>query len=281
MPDRVLVTGASGFIGRHLVAGLAAAAVPVVSHTSTEGDIARCDLPYDGIAHVYHLAARSSVPGSWDQARAYYETNVLGTVNVLELCRRTGASITLLSSYVYGPPRSLPVSEDHPLAAVSPYSHTKVLAEQAGSYYAKQFGVKVGIVRAFNIYGPGQRREFLVPTIIQQALSNSAQIEVADTRPKRDYLYVSDFRDLLLLLRGRDGIYNAGSGSSASVAEVAESVNALLPRPKPVVSRGVERSGEVFEVVADIRKARRDLGWVPKVTLEQGLRATLDAWKSR
>lgn len=281
MPDRILVTGATGFIGRHLLPALTGAGVTALTHSSADGDITRCPLPYEGIGHVYHLAARSYVPESWNQTRDYYDVNVLGTVNVLEFCRRTGASVTLVSSYVYGPPQCLPVGEEHPLAAFNPYSHTKIVAEQVGGYYSQQFGIPVSIVRPFNIYGPGQRDEFLIPTVIRQALSAAAQIEVADVRPRRDYLYVTDFVDLLLRLRGRSGVFNAGSGVSVSVSAIVELVNAVLPQPKPLVSRSAERPGEVLDVVADTGKASRELGWQPKVTLTDGLRATIESWRSR
>ncbi len=277
MPDRILVTGASGFIGRHLVAALSAAGLPAVPHSSRDGNIACCPLGYEDVAHVYHLAARSYVPDSWAATREFYETNVLGTVNVLEFCRRTRASLTLMSSYVYGPPQVLPIAEDHPVAAFNPYSHTKILAEEAASYYARQFGLRVAVVRPFNVYGPGQRGEFLIPTVIKQALSDSPAIEIADERPRRDYLYIADFIDLLLRIRGREGVYNAGSGASASVAEIVAAVNRLLPRLKAVVSRAAERPAEVMDVFADISKARRELGWSPQVELIEGLRETMHA----
>jgi UDP-glucose 4-epimerase len=277
MPERVLVTGAAGFIGRHLTPALQSSGFCVLAHGSGDGNIASCPLPYEDAGHVYHLAARSYVPDSWKAARDFYEVNVLGTVNVLELCRRTGASVTLLSSYVYGPPQFLPITEEHPVAAFNPYSHTKILAEQAGLYYARQFGVKVGILRPFNIYGPGQRAEFLIPTVIRQALSDSPQIEVADSRPRRDYLYIGDLVDLLLRMRGVEGVYNAGFGSSVSVSEVVSAVNSLVPNPKPLASRSAERPGEVLDVVAAIGKAREQLGWEPRVGLIDGLRAVIES----
>src|SRR5690349_17194952 len=102
MGDRILVTGARGFIGRHLVRALQLEGTEVLEHSTRQGDIAHCELPYAGVDWVFHLAGRSFVPASWTDSRRFYETNVLGTINVLEFCRRTGAALTLVSSYVYG-----------------------------------------------------------------------------------------------------------------------------------------------------------------------------------
>ena len=116
---------------------------------------------------------------------------MLGTAHVLELCRRTGASLTFLSSYVYGPPRALPIPESHPLAAFNPYSHTKILAEETVRYYMATFGVRASVVRPFNVYGPAQDDHFLIPEIVRQLLDPAIDaITVADLRPRRDYSHV-------------------------------------------------------------------------------------------
>lgn len=269
----VLVTGGSGFLGRALTAALRERGACVHAIGSSHGDIARCELPFPGVGHVYHLAARSFVPGSWQSPQAFYETNVQGTVNVLEFCRRSGASLTLVSSYVYGSPQKLPIAEDHPLQAFNPYSHTKILAEECAAFYAQKMGVRVTVVRPFNLYGPGQDSRFLIPTLLNQALDPAAEtIEVADERPRRDYIHLDDVVSLMLLLgeSGGDGAYNAGSGSSASIRDLVEIVNRATGRPKTLVSRGESRPGEVMDVVADITRAR-GLGWEPRISLEDGI----------
>jgi nucleoside-diphosphate-sugar epimerase len=276
----VLVTGASGFIGSRLVSALRAMGHVVLTHSRRQGDIKNCSLGFEGVGHVFHLAARTFVPDSWVAPLSFYEANLLGTVNVLEFCRAQEASVTLMSSYVYGPPARLPISEIEPLRAFNPYSHTKILAEETGLYYQQQFGVPVTIVRPFNIYGPGQNRRFLIPTILKQAVDPGQEaIVVADLRPRRDYLFVTDLVDLLTrtAFRNEGGIFNAGSGSSWGVGDVIALVNGLLPAPKPVRIEGFVRPDEVNDVIADISRARLEFGWVPRVALHDGLRDTL-AW---
>jgi nucleoside-diphosphate-sugar epimerase len=280
MNDAVLVTGAGGFIGKHLVKALRALGHVVLTHSTQQGDIANCRLSLEGVGHVFHLAARAFVPDSWSASLSFYEVNLLGTVNVLEFCRNCGASLTLMSSYVYGRPARLPISEDEPLQAFNPYSHTKILAEETGRYYQRQFGVPVTIIRPFNIYGPGQDRRFLIPTILAQAIDPQATaIVVADLRPRRDYLFITDLTDLLLgtAFRREGGTFNAGSGSSWGVDEVIVIVNQLLPVPKAVRSEGRLRPDEVLDVVADISRAQHEFAWEPRVTFHDGLRETL-AW---
>jgi nucleoside-diphosphate-sugar epimerase len=274
----VLVTGADGFIGSHLVPALLAAGYNIFTHSTREGDIRNCSLSFEGVGHVFHLAARTFVPDSWSAPLSFYEVNVLGTANVLEFCRACGASMTLMSSYVYGRPRRLPISEDDPLDAFNPYSHTKILAEEIGRYYQRQFGVPVTVVRPFNVYGPGQDRRFLIPKILTQAIDPGlAAMVVADLRPRRDYLFIADLIRLLVgtVFRREAGIFNAGSGLSWGVEEVISVVNGLLPVPKTVQAKGPMRPDEVLEVVADISRARHAFGWEPRVQFRDGLQMTL------
>jgi nucleoside-diphosphate-sugar epimerase len=274
----VLVTGADGFIGSHLVPALQAAGYNIFTHSTREGDIRNCPLSFEGVGHVFHLAARTFVPDSWSAPLNFYEVNVLGTVNVLEFCRARGASLTLMSSYVYGRPTRLPISEEAPLGAFNPYSHTKILVEETGLYYQRQFGVPVTIVRPFNVYGPGQDRRFLIPKILIQAIDPAvAVLVVADLRPRRDYLFIADLIRLLVgtAFRREGGIFNAGSGLSWGVEEVISEVNGLLQVPKPVQANGPMRPDEILEVIADISRARHSFGWEPRVPFRDGLQMTL------
>jgi nucleoside-diphosphate-sugar epimerase len=275
----VLVTGAGGFLGRALTRALAAQGASFHPLTRAEGDIAAVQ-PTVAARAVVHLAAKTFVPESWQRPLGFYEVNVLGTVNMLEYARRHKARFVLVSSYVYGPPQSLPISEEHPLQYYNPYSHTKLLAEEAAQAYAKLHGVDVTIVRPFNIYGPGQDAQFLIPTIVNQAADPATDvIRVADSRPKRDYLYIDDLVALLLRVLEKPAaaeghaqrIFNAASGQSHSVAEVAEIAIRLSGRAKTLESAGHERPAEVMDVYADISRAKYALGWQPAVSLEEGL----------
>lgn len=280
MDKGVLVTGANGFIGTHLVRALRAVGHAVSTHSTREGNITNCPLNFEDVGHVFHLAGKTFVPDSWSTPLGFYAVNVLGTVNVLEFCRAGGASLTLMSSYVYGRPERLPISENDSLQPFNPYSHTKILAEETGRYYQQQFGVPVTIVRAFNIYGPGQDRRFLIPTVLAQAIDPQAStIVVTDLRPRRDYVFIDDLISLLLctVFRKKGGTFNAGSGSSWAVEDIIAIVNQLLPAPKAIRLEGRLRQEEVLDVIADISRARREFGWDPRVTLRDGIRSTL-AW---
>ena len=284
MTDAVLVTGATGFIGTHLVTAIRAQGREVVTLSSRDGDIARLDIDREGVGHVVHLAGKCYVPGSWSAPREYYETNVLGTVNVLEFCRRHRTPITYVSSYVYGVPQRLPIDETHPRQPTNPYSHSKIVAEDVVAYYAAQFGVRSAVVRPFNVYGPGQDERFVVPTVVRQALDpRNDRIVVTDERPKRDFLFIADLVSLLITMLSTDagGAYNAGSGTSVSIGALVDEVNAVLPVPKRLESAHHERQAELFDVVADISRARRELKWQPQVSLRDGVRRTMEWAGSR
>lgn len=280
MKNDILVTGATGFLGRRLVAALESRSFAVRRHSSADGDIASCMLPMEGVGRVFHLAGKSYVPDSWQDPRGFYQTNVMGAVNVLEHCRRHQAALTLISSYVYGPPQCLPIRENHPLAAYNPYAHTKLLAEDTARFYEQHFGLPLVIVRPFNLYGPGQRSSFLIPSIVRQMMDPALDaVRVQDLRPKRDYLYVDDAVHMLLatLRPGSHGVFNIGSGRSISVEEVIELVSNAACIRKPVVSADVQRPEEIMDVVADISRATAELGWQPSTSMPDGIAAVVAA----
>jgi len=279
MKSKILVTGATGFLGGHLVAALGARGYAVRAHSSRQGDISRCALPVEGVAHVFHLAARTFVPDSWTDPQAFYRVNLLGTLNVLEHCRRHGTPLTLISSYVYGHPQSLPIAEDHPREAFNPYAQSKIFAEDLATFYEIHFGLRVVIVRPFNLYGPRQRPPFLIPVITEQALNPAASvIRLKDSRPRRDYLYVTDAIEFLLATMRKEakGIYNLGSGESVSVGEVAELIRKAAGTDKAIVSDEQPRPHEVMDVRADICRAA-ELGWQPATTLPDGIEKVVTA----
>jgi nucleoside-diphosphate-sugar epimerase len=278
--ETILVTGATGFLGRHLVRALESEGFKVRGHSSCDGDVSHCALPFEGVTRVFHLAAKSYVPESWQNPAAFYQTNVMGTINVLEHCRRSHAALTLISSYVYGQPQRLPIAEDHPLSAANPYAHSKILSEETARFYEQRFGLDLLIVRPFNIYGPGQTGPFLIPSLVRQVLDPSSEaVRLQDLRPKRDYIYVDDAVAFLLasLRQPVHGAFNLGSGSSASVAEVVSLVNEAAGLSKPTISADVQRPGEIMDVVADTSRAQGELGWRPATSLKDGIAAVVAA----
>jgi nucleoside-diphosphate-sugar epimerase len=247
----------------------------VYAHSSSDSNIAISLPAYDGVTHVFHLAGRTFVPDSWRDPSSFYQTNVQGTVTVMEFCRKQKTPVTVLSSYVYGIPQRLPIDEEHPVSAVNPYSHTKILAEEVVRFYATHFGVRVCIVRPFNLYGHGQDSRFLIPQLIHDCLdSETSTIEVADLSPRRDYLHVQDLVALLMMVMRSQavGTYNAGSGVSVSVEELASRVRDYAGTNKPIVGRGETRRNEIPDVVADISRANSSLGWSPRISLSEGIR---------
>jgi nucleoside-diphosphate-sugar epimerase len=276
MANDVLVTGATGFLGAHLVARLRDSGSAVVAMSSAEGDVADPRTWRNAVpsAAVVHLAGRSFVPDSWQDPAAFIRTNVVGTVHALEHCRKHSAPLVFLSSYLYGHPRTLPIPESAPTTATNPYALSKLLAEQACRFYAEQFGLSVTVLRVFNVYGPGQPDSFLIPSIVAQ-IAARGEIVVQDLTPKRDYVYVQDVVNAIerALATGNGyRVLNIGSGMSCSVAELIELTQRIWASSLPVRSRELRRPQEIMDTVADITAARELLGWTPTYTLEQGLR---------
>ena len=276
----ILVTGANGFIGNALCNRLAKNEnYSVVQFDIDDGDIADYDFSNCNAKHVCHLAARTFVPQSWEQPYEYYKTNLLGTINVLDYCRKNNASMTFVSAYMYGSPQYLPIDENHPLEAHSVYNHTKLLSEEACAYYSKHFNVSVSILRLFNVYGKGQGQDFLIPSIIKQAMNND-KIEVMDTTPKRDFIYIDDVIDAIYLTIELEGfhIYNIGSGLSFSVLDVINNICSAIGDKKQIIDKKQVRPNEVFDVVADISKIKSELNWEPKTSFEEGIKKTVSAF---
>ena len=280
-----LITGASGFLGRALTSHLHARGGTVIGLRRSDGDIADPATlrPLHGtrIDRVFHLAALTFVPQSWDNPGEFHRVNTGGTLNVLEFCRAQGVPLTHVSAYLYGVPREQPIREDHPLAPNNPYALSKALAEQACQFYAAVHGLPVTVVRPFNVYGPGQGDNFLIPTILQQVL-RSDHVEVQDLAPRRDFLYIADLVELFLATMHAPAgysVYNAGTGASLSVAEVIAAAQAEAATSKPVRSLQVTRVQEIDDTRADIARARSELGWSPKHDFRDGIRATIKAMR--
>jgi nucleoside-diphosphate-sugar epimerase len=272
----ILVTGASGFIGRRLVTALKHAGYNVLELMS--GDIADSatlsQFESKPIDFVFHLAGRTFVPDAWSEPVDFQRVNVTGTLNVLELCRKRKIPLTYVSAYLYGVPQTLPVRETDEIAPNNPYALSKYMAETACKFYADYLSVQLTIIRPFNIYGAGQKPHFLIPEIIAQILARQP-IKLKDLTPRRDYLYVDDLIEALMLtMKIEQGfnLFNIGYGSSMSVAEIVASIQSVAGTALPVISENVPRENEISDVYADISHAKSALGWHPKHTFEQGIR---------
>lgn len=282
LPANVLVTGATGFIGKHIVPCLEQAGVTVHPFASSTGQDIRNADAFDAykdrrITNVIHLAGRTFVPDSWVTPGEFYEVNTQGTQHILDFCKKSGARLVYISAYVYGIPQVLPISEFHHASPNNPYAHSKWLGEELCRFYAQQFGVPVTILRPFNLFGPGQATQFLIPTILQQARSETV-ITIKDASPRRDYLHIDDFvRACIgaLSLDSRFSLFNVGSGSSVSVGEVLDMVVQYSPRPLVWESTDEHRINEIPDTVADIGAIRAALHWKPEITLAEFIREQL------
>ncbi len=307
---RVLVTGAAGFIGSHLAETLVRAGADVrafVRYNSRNDlgwledadpdvvgamDVYRGDLvnpeavlgAVDGCDTVLHLGALIPIPYSYQHPREFVDTNVTGGLNMFEACRRVGVRrlVHTSSSETYGTAQRVPIDEDHPINAQSPYAATKVGADQLALSYRVSFDLPVVVVRPFNTYGPRQTARAVIPTIIGQAMAQDT-ISLGSTATTRDFLFVADTVEGMMRCAEADGVegevINLGTGTEVTIAEVVRRVLALLGKELPV-SEDSERlrpaDSEVERLLADPSKAERLLGWTSTVDLDEGLRRTAD-----
>lgn len=273
---KIVITGSSGFVGSHFVdkcLNLGYEVFPVdikEGFDMTNWNQVRTIGQFDVLVH---LAAKLFSHDVLFNSRDLYLTNIVSTLNALELCKIHNAKMIFVSSYVYGRPKSLPIGEEHPAASFNPYTESKIIGERLCLKYSQDHDLPVSIVRPFNLYGKGLNENLLIPTVIRGA--KNGKIVVDDQRPKRDYLYISDFVDLLsgLSVYNQAGceIFNAGSGVSYSVREIIETVCSLYDHEIEIHSRDRERENEIFETRADISKAMNLLNWKPAVSLAEGL----------
>lgn len=285
--NKVLVTGATGFVGRALVSGLREKGHSVVGLGSRDGQIDdpaiwERTVPGD-VGWIFHLAGKIFVPDSWVDPLEFSRVNTLGALNVLEFGRRRKLPVTYVSSYLYGRPEKLPIDEDSPARPNDPYALSKWMAEQACEFYRRSYAMPITVLRPFNVYGPGQSSRLLVASVVRQALFEEV-IAVQDLGPRRDYVYVDDLVEALLLTMGQphpQGVYNIGSGESFSVQQVIDAVQRAAGTRKNVSCAQVTRPFEIDDVVADISRARKHLGWQPRHTFSEGIGKMVDAARRR
>jgi nucleoside-diphosphate-sugar epimerase len=280
---KLLITGANGFIGKKLSQQLPAENYAITTLTHQQGEITHAatwqSLPPNDV--VIHLASKTFVPDSWNNPGFFIETNTLGTLQALEYCRKYGAAMIYISSYLYGNPSALPIPETAPLFTPNPYAFSKKTAEDYCKFYHDCFQVPVTILRPFNIYGEEQHASFLIPMLIEQALHQN-EFRVKDLLPKRDYLYINDFINALIAcipLRGFH-LFNVGSGISYSVEEIINLLQKIQNTQLPVYSENSQRPNEIMNTVADIQLAKQVLQWQPSTSMEEGLRRLLHHYPS-
>jgi len=275
---RIIITGSGGLVGSHLAPRLAAEGAGVIPLDVRQGiDITDWGAvkDYRDIDIIYHLAARTFIPATSANPGETYRVNLAGTLNMLELGRINNVEkFVFASSYVYGPPRYLPVDENHPVNPVNAYNRSKAMGEELCRAYAADYGLKCTIIRAFNIYGRGQAADFLLPTILRQIASG--KIELQDAAPRRDMLYVKDAVEAYVKVAGDAGsggdVFNIGLGKSYSVAEIVAAVLKVTGRQAKVKYLNQRRKDEIMDTVADITRAGEALDWHPQFDLEAGLR---------
>ena len=312
---KVFVTGASGFIGSHLVERLLSlgydvtALVPYNINNDwgwldtieksklnnihvISGDI--CD--YDFILKetkktdlIFHLAALISIPYSYKSPRSYISTNIEGTLNILEAAKLNNVEkiINTSTSEVYGTAQKIPIDEKHVLNAQSPYAATKISADQLSMSYYRSFGLPITILRPFNTFGPRQSLRAAIPTIISQIVMGKKNIKLGNIKATRDFTYVSDtVEGYIKTIRNKKCVgetINLGTGSEFSIKKIVELVSSITKKDIKIISdkkRIRPKKSEVNRLVSDNTKAKKLLKWKPIYVKEKGfkdgLKKTID-----
>ncbi len=310
MSGKVLVTGADGFIGSHLVERLVRSGHDVKafvlynSHNSWgwlddyapdikgkfevfAGDIRDphgVRVAVKNCGTVFHLASLIGIPYSYHSPESYVSTNITGTLNVVQAARDLGVKrvIHTSTSEVYGTARFVPITEDHPLQGQSPYSATKIGADQIALSFHAAFGTPVAIVRPFNTYGPRQSARAVIPTVIGQIASGTREIKLGAVHPTRDFSYVTDTVDgFVAAAKSNDvvgAVTNLGSSFEISIGDTAKLIAELMGADIRIVSdaeRLRPESSEVERLFASNQMAKQRMGWSPEYGGLEGLRRGL------
>ncbi len=312
MGKTVLVTGAGGFIGSHVVELLVTQGHQVRAMVRYNGrddrghldelpaslreaiDVHRGDLKdSEAVRHavrgcqwVMHLGALIAIPYSYQNPLDVTQVNVLGTAHILNACRESDCLERLVltsTSEVYGTARYVPIDEAHPLQAQSPYAATKIGADALGLSYHRSFGLPVAILRPFNTFGPRQSARAIIPTVISQALSGGV-VRLGSLDPRRDLTYVKDTAAGFVAIAGCDAavgeVVNIGRGDDCTIGELVDLIGKRLGRQLDVQTdqaRVRPTKSEVGRLLAGTEKAVRLWGWKPEYSLEQGIDETI-AW---
>lgn len=305
----VLVTGADGFIGSHLVQQLLAKGYNVralaqynsfnywgwledIPHNENlqivTGDIRDPNLCREiaqGCNIIFHLAALIAIPYSYIAPDSYVDTNIRGTLNILQAARdaKVDRIIVTSTSEVYGTAQYVPIDEKHPKQPQSPYSATKIAADAIAASFHNAFDLPVVIARPFNTYGPRQSARAIIPTIISQIATGKRTINVGDLTPTRDFNYVTDTANGFITLAQTPGIegqeINIATGTEISMADTLHTIARLMNADVQFVTdpaRLRPANSEVFRLCGDNTRITTLTDWRPQVSLEQGLQHTID-----
>jgi nucleoside-diphosphate-sugar epimerase len=293
----VCVTGAGGFIGSRLVARVLAENVSVrcLRRSDSTGaappgaDVRYCDFSdtksvtsaIEGVTIIFHLGGMASAASAHEHPDAAFRANTLATQSILEAARVRGVErvVLLSTAHVYGLPRRLPMTEEQPYAPASLYAATKLAADVMALAYHRSYGLPVNVLRPFNVYGPGQTAAAILPTIISQAIGGMP-VKVRDLRPKRDFLFVDDVVDALIIAAtasptGQE--FLLASGNPVSVATLLRLVTSLASGVAVNTPQEEPDGGDC--VYGTSERARATLGWVPRVGLKEGLERTIQWWR--
>jgi NAD dependent epimerase/dehydratase len=304
---KVLVTGGEGFIGSTLVDHLLALGAEVRAYVHYKpygsagylagreddveilaGDVRdgeRVSEAIRGRDTVFHLAALIGIPYSYVAPESYIQTNVVGTYNVVNACRRhdIGRMVHTSTSETYGTALTAPISEEHPLQPQSPYSASKIGADMMALSFKHSFDTPVAVIRPFNTYGPRQSARAVIPTILSQLHAGATEIQLGSTTPTRDFNYVDDTARGFIAVADSDRalghVVNVGSGREISIGDLVELLVSVSGKDAKVVTddtRVRPDNSEVERLLCDNTRAREWCGWEPQVPLEEGLRRTSD-----
>lgn len=308
---KVLVTGSEGFIGSHLVERLHAEGFKVrclVQYNSfgkcgwldtldrkitdeleiVSGDIRDEWLTeniVEGVETVYHLAALIAIPYSYSAPSSYIDTNVKGTLNILNACRRHKPERILITSTseVYGTAMYVPIDEKHPRQGQSPYSASKIAADALSESFYRTFNLPLTIVRPFNTYGPRQSARAVIPTIISQALSGSKSVRLGSLHPTRDLVFVKDTAEGFLRIAGCEKLtgeeVNIATGDEISIGDLAMKIFGLLGEHAELIAEEQRKrpdKSEVERLLGSPVKLREYTGWTPLTKLDEGLSKTIE-----
>ena len=311
MSHKVMVTGADGFIGSHLTEELVKAGEKVTAFClyNSFGQLGWIDtLPKEirseieiftgdvrepngvrtamrGQEHVYHLAALIAIPFSYHSPDSYVDTNIKGTLNVLNAARELGTQRVMVTSTseVYGTALYVPIDEKHPYQGQSPYSATKIGADRLAESFYRSFDLPVSIVRPFNTYGPRQSQRAVIPTIITQLLAGQTEIKLGKLSPTRDFNYVKDTARGFMAIANCDAAIgqeiNIATGIEHSIGDLANELIAQINPAARIVceeERLRPEKSEVERLLGDATKIKAMTGWKPQYTFEQGLAETIE-----